>query len=252
LCLCLALALICTRALAADTHAYDLYAQGKYSEAQAAGEAQGDAAGYALAARAGLAAEMMAATPCLECLKKTESEARRAIALDPKQPEGHIYLAATFGYEARLEGLIAARMNDYPGQARKHLDAALAIDPNNCWALAALGAWNLEIVRGGGSVLARLFYGATEADGQAYFAKAFAAAPDNLVLRYQYALTLAGYDLDRFRSQVEDALSRAATLKPGSAYEIFAQNRARELLAALKRNDLSAFAWLVHRDQGYP
>jgi hypothetical protein len=229
-----------------------LYVAGKYQEAENAGLAQADAAGLALAARSALAAEMMRAAPCLDCLKRGEGEARRAIALDPKMPDGHIYLALALGYQARIVGRISARLDEYPEQAKSNLDAALASDPGNYWALAALGGWNIEIVRGGGATLARWLYGASVAEGLADFAKAFAGSPDNLVLRYQYALSLGGFDLETYRSQVEDSLSRAVAAKPATAYEIFAQGRAREWLDALKANDAKTFAWLVRRDQGYP
>ena len=251
-CVTLILALSSASALAADDPVLSLYVAGKYQDAENAGLAQADAAGLALAARSALAAEMMRETPCLECLKRAEDEARRAIALDPKMPDGHIYLSVALGYEARIVGLISARLNDYPEQAKANLDAALAADPGNDWALAALGGWNIEIVRGGGTTLARWLYGASVAEGLADFAKAFASAPDNLVLRYQYALSLGGFDLQTYRSQIEDSLLRATAAKPASAYETFAQDRARELLDALKANDTKTFARLVRKDQGYP
>jgi hypothetical protein len=242
----------CAPALAADNAALALFTAGKYQDAAAAGIAQNDAAGFALAARAGLAAETMSDAPCLSCLKRIEGEARRAIAIDPKLADGHIYLAVSLGYEARIVGLISARLNGYPEQAKINLDAALAADPDNAWALAASGGWNIEIVRGGGATLARWFYGASLEKGLDDFAKAFAAAPDNPVLRYQYALSLGGFDVETYRGQVEDALARAIAAKPQSAYEKFTQVRARALRDALKANDLKTFAELVRHDQGYP
>lgn len=245
-------AFYCSPALAAGDSALSLYIAGKYPDAEAAGIAQNDAAGFALAARAELAAEMTRDAPCLECLKRAEDNARRAIALDPKMPDGHVYLAVSLGYEARIVGLIRARLNAYPEQAKSNLDAAFAADPSNYWALAALGGWNIEIVRGGGATLARWFYGASLAQGLDDFARAFDAAPDNLVLRYQFALSLGGFDPQAYRAQVEASLVRAVAAKPQTAYESFAQARARALLDALKANDPKTFARLVRRDQGYP
>jgi hypothetical protein len=237
---------------AADNSALSLYVAGKYQEAETAGVAQGDADGYALAARASLAAEMVRDQPCLHCLKRAESEARHAVALDPKSSGAHVYLAVALGYESRIVGLISARLNDYPEQAKANLDAALAADPSDAWALAGLGGWNIEVVHSGGATLARWFYGAGLTQGLEDFAKAFAASPGNLVLRYQYALSLGGFDSNAYRSQIEDSLSRAISAKPASTYESFAQGRARELLVALKANDTKTFARLVRRDQGYP
>jgi hypothetical protein len=112
-----------------------------------------DAPGYALAARSVLADEVMHA-PCLECLERAETYSRKAIAADPKYPEGHIYLAVTFGYEARIIGVIEARIKGFAEQAKNNLDAVIAVEPNNPWALAGLGGWNIEIVRSAGESLA--------------------------------------------------------------------------------------------------
>jgi hypothetical protein len=195
---------------------------------------------------------MMRAQPCLDCLQHVERDARRAVALDPRSPDGHIYLAAALGYEARIQGLIVARLKAYPDQAKTQLDAALAADPENCWALAALGGWHVEIVHSGGETLAQWVYSASLDEGLGYFSRAFACAPDNLVFRYQYALALGGYDAKHYRSEIEDALARAVAMKPATAYESFAQGRARELLTALRAKEMKAFAKLVRRDQGYP
>jgi hypothetical protein len=129
---------------------------------------------------------------------------------------------------------------------------ALKLDPKDAWALGALGGWNIEIVRTGGARLANWIYGATDDAGLAAFASAFRQAPDNLSVRFQYALSLSGYDLDRFRSQVDDALARIAKLKPATAYETTAQHRAADLASLLKRNDLDTFNAKVRRYQGYP
>ncbi len=239
-------------ATAAESPAWPLYAAGKYAEAISAGEAEGDAIGFAIAARAGLAAVTMSGQACLACIKHAESDARRAVALDPKLPDGHLLLAGALGYEGRIEGVMTARANGYPDQAKAQLDAALAAAPDNCLAIAAEGGWNIAIVSGGGKILARLIYGADLDTGLADFRKAFACAPDNLMLRYQYALTLGSYDPQRYRARIADALTRAITGKPVTAFESFAQVRAKELLAALNANDMKNFAKLVRRDQGYP
>jgi tetratricopeptide (TPR) repeat protein len=245
-----ALTLLTAQAHAAED-ALSLYRSGKYERAIAVASSGNTASGYALAARAALA-EAMVRTPCLSCLKRAEEFARKSIAADPKLAEGHIYLALSLGYRARIVGVIRARLGGYAEEAKKHLDAALASDPGNAWALAALGGWNIEIARNGGATLAKWLYGATVASGLDDFSAAFKAAPDNLVLRYQYALSLGGLDLESYRDKVRDALALASGVPPETAYERFAQVRARELLAALNRNDRAAFDKLVRRDQGYP
>ena len=247
----LAAAMLSRAALAADTPR-DLYVAGKFQQAIAAGVAENKAAGFAIAARAELAEEMLRAQPCLDCLKRAENYARQAIAADGKNTDGHIYLAATRGYEARIVGVVTAKMDGYAEEARRHLDTALATDPDNAWALAALGGWNIEIVRNGGAMLGKIMYGASVDAGLADFAKAFKVQPGNLALRYQYALTLSGYDLDAYRPRIEDALKRASSGDAGSAYDKAIKARAASLLNLLEKNDIALYATTVRQYQGYP
>ena len=238
-------------AMAGENGGLALFTAGKYAQAEKAGVAAGDAPGYALAARSVLADEVMHA-PCLECLERAETYSRKAIAADPKYPEGHIYLAVTFGYEARIIGVIEARIKGFAEQAKDNLDAVIAVEPNNPWALAGLGGWNIESVRSAGESLASWLYDASLKKGRQYFAKAFAADPNNLVLRYQYALVLGAYDPDGYRKDIEETLARAVADTPHSEYDRFAQAHARALLDAIKSGDTDSFSKMVRRDQGYP
>lgn len=247
----LAIVLWTVPALAAEAP-LSLYKSGQFAQAEAAGIAQNDSAGFAIAARAVLAEDMMRDQPCLDCLRHAEDLARRAIAADPKVPEGHIYLAAAIGYESRIIGDIAAQSKGYADEAKRELDTALASDPSDAWALAAMGSWNIEIVRSAGPTLARWLFGAHFDAGRDYYAKAFAAEPGNLVIRYQYALTLAAYNLADYQKDIENELAHAAAGTSGSTYETFVKSRARELLDTLKRGDMAAAQRLVRHDQGYP
>lgn len=249
--LCIALALGVNDAARAAT-AFDLYEQGKYDAAAAAGVAANDAAGFAIAARATLAAETMGTVRCLDCIKRAEDYARKAIARDPKNADGHVFLAVALGREGRLESTFTVLRKGYPSEAKGELDAALAADPRDAQAWAALGGWNIEIVGKGGAALAKMMYGASLRDGLAAFDKAFALAPDNITLNYQYALTLSAYDADGYRAKITDALTRSTNGTPQGVYEAFAQSRAKELLATLQKGDTDAYAALVRRDQGSP
>lgn len=231
---------------------FELYEQGKYDAAIAAGRAQNDAAGFAIAARSELAAETMRDTRCLDCILRAQADARKAIAADPKNADGYVFLAVALGREGRLLSTFTVLSRGYPSKAKTDLDAAIAADPSNAQAWAALGGWNLEIVRKGGAAMAHMMYGASLADGLAAFGKAFALAPGNVGLYYQYALTLSAYDLDAYRAKIEDALAHAQSDKANGVYEAFVQGRARELREALKKGDMDAYAALVARDQGKP
>ncbi|MDE1939662.1 MAG: hypothetical protein KGI68_11615 [Alphaproteobacteria bacterium] len=229
-----------------------LYADGKYDESIKAALAENDAVGFAAAARATLAEEASRDKPCLDCLEHAESYARQAIAADPKLPDGQVYLAVALGLKEHIVGPLVARLHDYPSKAKTALDAALAADPGNPWTLAALGGWNIAIVHHAGVSLADWIYGATVEQGLADFAASFKAAPDNIVIRYQYALSLSDYDMDRFHDQIEAALEQASTGKTDTVYGKLLQKRAGELLDLLKAGDRDAYIAQVKKYQGYP
>jgi hypothetical protein len=247
----LAAALLVAWPARADS-AGDLYVQGKYEAAIAAELAKNSAMGFANAARAALAEEASRDEPCLPCLERAEDYARKAIATDPKLPDGQIYLAITLGLEEHIVGPIVARLHHYPDQAKRAIDAALVSDPDDVWALAALGGWNIEIVGHAGATLADWLYGASLDKGEAAFAEAFKAAPQNFVVRYQYALTLSDYDTARFRGEIEGALAVAADGRPSTAYNSLLKKRAGELLALLKAGKDDDYAALVRKYESYP
>ncbi len=246
------LALVLAASPAESTSLFALYAQGQYDEAMRQGAATGTAMGFAIAARAAMADAMMRPAPCLECLKRAEAYARRAVAADRDAADGHVWLAAALGYEARIVGLVRARLDNDPAQAKANLDDALKVQPDNAYALAALGGWNVEIVRAGGKFLANRLYGASIEQGMTLFDRAVRAQPRNVAVRYQIALSLAGLDAETHRGRIDSELEAAIRATPETAYEKFVQGRAAELLALLKRNDRDAFESKLRSFQGYP
>ena len=238
-------------AAAADNGLYAIYASGDYPAAEQAGVAAHSAEGYAIAARAALAEGVLQA-PCLDCLKKAESFARQAVAIDPRYPDGQIWLAVSLGYQARIIGIVKARLENAPEQSKAALDAALQSDPKNPFAVSSLGGWHIEIVKGGGSLMARLLYGASESKALALFDQAVRLAPENVAVRYQIGLSLAGFDPDKYRARIQSEWSAAIRAAPGSVYEKAMQDRAAKMLPLLQRGDDSGFAALVRQYQGYP
>jgi len=238
--------------LAADSAPFDLYKAGRYEDAIRAGEAAKTGEGLAVAARAAFAEANLSETPCLPCLDRVETYARRSIALDASHPDAFIYLAAALGYKARIVGPLTAQFRRYPEQAREAIDHALSVAPNDDWALAAKGAWHIEVVRNAGELLGRTLYGARVEMGKEYFYKAFAAEPDNLVTRFQFALSLSGYDFEANSGPVTAALDSIRMMEPRTMYEGIIKQRAERLLDLIKANKRSEYLALVNRYQGYP
>src|SRR6187551_1530979 len=136
-------------AYATENTALAMFEKGDYLAAAKAGAAEGTAASLALAARATLADATLRDAPCLECLQNAEALARKAIATDSNNWEGHIHLAVALGYQARIIGVIRARFSRFPEQAKQEIETALRLAPNSHWALSAAGGFNIEVVRAG-------------------------------------------------------------------------------------------------------
>lgn len=247
----LLLAPVAARA-ATDDDVFALYARGDYEQAAEAGEASHSAAGLAIAARAVLAEEVSRDQPCMPCLQRAEKLARAAIATDPHLAFGHVWLAVALGYEARIIGAVQARFKNSPAQSRAALNAAVSEDPKNPYAVSALGGWHIEIVRGGGTTLARLLYGATEDEALNLFDRAVKLAPGNVAIRYQIALSLAGFDADKYRGRIAAELKAAVSGTAQTTYERKIQGRAQDLLGLFALAPHDGFDALVRKYQGFP
>jgi len=231
---------------------FDLWRDGKYDQAMAAGEAQKTPEGLSVAARAAVSDMSLRIPPCLDCVTKAEAIVRKAMAADPKAVLPKIYLAAVLGYEGRIVGLMQAQSKGFAGQSQKALQDGLAIEPKNPLLLATMGGWHFEIIRIAGSFIARLTYGATAAEGLKYFDEALKLAPNELLINYQYALSLASVDPDKYHDQIKAALSRAVAAKPDSVYYAVSQKRAADLLKLQQSGDSKAFDSTVKKYMGIP
>jgi len=231
---------------------FALYAKGDYEQAAQAGEAAHSGAGLAIAARAVLADDVLRDEPCLPCLERAEKLARGAIAVDPHQAFGHVWLAVALGYQARVLGIVKARWRDMPAQSKAELDAAVSDDPRNAYAVSALGGWHIEVVRGGGATLARFLYGASEREALTLFDRAAHLAPGNVAVRYQIALALAGFDAEKYRARIITELKATLSGTGETAYEKKIQGRAQELLGQFGPAPHEGFDVLVRKYQGFP
>ena len=229
-----------------------LFEKGDYLAAAKAAAEAGGATNLAFAARATLADATLRDTPCLECLQNAEALARRSIAADSNNMEGHIHLAVALGYQARIIGPFRARFARFPEQAQEEIETALRLAPNSHWALSAAGGFNIEVVRSGGRFLGNLLYGATFENGVSYFQRAIVADPENPLIKLQYALALTGYSFDARRAEITAVLDACMRGKPGNSYEQAMKDRAGRLLALLNENKRDEYLVLARRYQGFP
>jgi hypothetical protein len=107
------------------------------------------------------------------------------------------------------------------------------------------------VVRAAGSWIASMSYGASADKGIEAFNKGIAANPKDLVLHYQFALSMAGLDADKYHDRIVTQLTDAASGTPDTAYDEMSQKRAKELLDLLKAGKEEAFEAKVKAYQGF-
>ncbi|MCE9649887.1 MAG: hypothetical protein K8R18_09725 [Parvibaculum sp.] len=244
---------------AASASAQDMIAaraafeRGDFDEAAMLARPLSTPEGLTLAARAALAEGDFVASPQerRRTFLQAETDARAAIARDPQNIEGHLYLALALGFLGRLDGSLAAHFAGYAEEARKHIDRALVLDPESAWAHALLGGWNLEIVRDGG-MLGETIYGASLDKGLSAYRRALEIEPGNAAIAYQYALQLLALGGAPHRAEALHSLSRALKPKPEDAVETLARRRARRLKLALDTHDDVAVRSILREQLGAP
>jgi len=229
------------------------YIAGDFVNAAAIAETEGSAEALAFAARARIAdAIMRDGAYCKPCLVTAETIAQNAIDRDPTLAEGYIQLAIALGFRGRLIPLLDARTERLPERGRKAIDKALTLAPRNPWALAANGAWNLEIVNRAGPVLAGVTYGAGRSEGLKSFREALSADPDNLLLHFHYALAILALDVDDYRAEASAALEAGYKDARTDALTKFTRKRADMLEKQLDGDAAADIKALVRKFQGYP
>jgi hypothetical protein len=232
--------------------AMDLWSQGKYEDAIKQGLAENSPEGTALAARAAVSDMTAHTTPCAECINRAIDLSRKALAADPKAPIPTLCLAAALSYRGHLIGMMAAQNEKLGEISKQSIDDAIAAHPKDPQLLAALGGWNFEVVRQGGSLLARWTYGATIDKGLQAYSEALKLAPNDILVNYQYGLELAAYDPDEYRDKVEAAWKRVEAAPSTGAYDDMEKKRAGELLALLNDSDKTALKTKLNAYMGIP
>lgn len=232
--------------------AFDLWSRGNYEAAIQTGLSEHTPEGLSAAARAAVSDMTLHKGPCADCVKRAEEIARKALAADPKGALPTIYLAAALGYKGRLIGLMAAQREKLGEQSKQAIEEALAAHPKDPQLLATMGGWHFEVVRIGGSLLARWTYGASMEKGIACYDEALKLSPDDIVINYQFGLGLAAYDPDEYRNRIESAFKRVIAQPAKNAYEDSIKSRAAELLVLLDGKDKKAFAARLNTYMGIP
>ncbi|MEO0612910.1 MAG: hypothetical protein AAFY83_06325 [Pseudomonadota bacterium] len=164
-------------------------------------------------------------------VKAARRLARRALDLDPAHVEANLQLAISDAVRGGQVGPVRALFGGYASRARRHLDRALEIAPDNIWALSTSGTWHLEVARAGGGAV----YGADRTLGHDQMIRARILAPENVTIAYETALRLLASNNPEWREAALQALTVATqTGTPAAAHEFRLRTRAIALAEAVE------------------
>jgi hypothetical protein len=223
-----------------------LYAQGRFLEAARVGESLATAPALTLAARALLAQSMFnpLSEPDEPLLLAAQARAEEALARQPGSLLAQLQLAAALGLRAQLMSNGEAMAQGIAQRAQRLIATAVERAPNDPWAQALHGGWNIEAVRRGGALGAMLL-GASVGAGEAAFQRAVALAPRDPAILLAYATALLMLDPQDQSARAERLLNQATACAPRDAFERLTRDRAAEAARVLRARGGGAAAQML-------
>lgn len=167
---------------------------------------------------------------------KAEGYARRAVAANPADAEGHFAMARALGRRALAMG--KRDRVTLAGEVRAHALEALRLRPDHPGALHVMGVWNAEVMRLSGverffakNLLGgRVFDSANWNEAVSYLERAVDAAPDRIVHRLDLGRVYADVgNRARAREQFEWVVRAAPREYNDAQYKREAATALREL-----------------------
>jgi len=142
--------------------------------------------------------------------KSAEEYARRAVAANPNDAEGHFQLARSIGRNAQTMG--SRDRVKYAAVVRDEALAALKLDPKHAGAMHVMGVWNAEVMRLNGFTRmiaknllgGKVFNEASWDNAQKYLEDAVAIEPNRITHHLDLGMVYADRDMkDKARHEFE-------------------------------------------------
>lgn len=141
---------------------------------------------------------------------------------------GSVYAKARLGEELSVPVVLK---RGYTSQIPEALDALLAKQPQQPFALALYGGYEAGVIRKVGKMVGRMTYGVSADNMERYFSRSF-KAQDNLPIgHYEYANALSYVYGDDEQAKALQHLKLAVAIKPISAMEALEVAHAQKILA---------------------
>lgn len=154
-------------------------------------------------------------------------EAGPLLNADPIAQFGRTYAKARLAEDLPVPVVLK---RGYTSDIPRELDALLARQPNQPFALALYGGYEAGVIRKVGKLVGKMTYGVSTDKMEQYFARSFRAADDLPIGHYEYANALGYvYGEDEEQKAVEQ-LKKAVAIQPINAMEALEVAHARQLL----------------------
>ena len=184
-----------------------------------------------------IAAEALSAKVLLGMAEDDKDTARKALALsesvlleDPNNKEARFQYALADGFITRATSPFSAWRKKLPQKTKVIVDDLIERSPEDGRAHALLGAWHLGILRKTGDKNGKKWFDADPSLGQAAYETALLLRPDDIIIRSNYALSLAELDFETHKTRAREMLVTALAAQPKDAVERDVQLRMREVL----------------------
>ncbi|PTQ67923.1 hypothetical protein [Pseudomonas sp. GV071] len=140
---------------------------------------------------------------------------------------GRVYAKARLGEELSVPVVLK---RGYTNQIPKELDALLAKQPQQPFALALYGGYEAGVIRKVGKLVGSMTYGVSADKMEGYFARSFKQSNNLPIGHYEYANALGYVYGDDEEAKVIQHLKEAAAIKPINAMEALEVAHAKDLL----------------------
>lgn len=154
-------------------------------------------------------------------------EAGDLVQADAVAQFGRVYAKARLGEELSVPVVLK---RGYTSQIPQELDALLAKQPRQPFALALYGGYEAGVIRKVGKMVGKMTYGVSADKMESYFQRSFQARDDLPIGHYEYANALTYVYGDDEEQKVIEHLERAVAIKPISAMEALEVAHAQKLL----------------------
>lgn len=151
---------------------------------------------------------------------------------DPMAMFGRVYAKARLGEELPIAVVLK---RGYTSQIPDELNALLAKQPRQPYALALYGGYEAGVIRKVGSLVGGMTYGVSADKMEQYFDRSFKQANNLPIGHYEYANALTYVYGDDERSKALEHLKLATQIKPINAMEALEVEHAKKLLAGFEQ-----------------